>query len=115
MVTLKDNLVAVLDQIQSNRAGLVKNIAEQEKQLVSMRGEVGKFDAVIAALQISIADHNVLSAVEQQHEHANKLPLTAPPAGPAAVVGGNGAATQASDNAGAVEVPAVANDSGATA
>lgn len=115
MPSTKDHLISVLDQIQQNRAGLLKNISQAETQLLTMRGEVDKFDSVIASLQVSIADHNVLGAVDIQRVHASAHPLKGPSANGAATVEGSFTAVEEAAGERAGGVQDLANDSGSAA
>lgn len=83
MATVKEDLATVLENIQNNRQGLVNAIAQNEAQLANMKGQLSTFDSAIAALQVSISDPEVSAQVEVQAEMNARVPLTAPPAGPA--------------------------------
>lgn len=81
MTTQSDTLNQILTDVVANRKNLASQIETQQQQLEIGQAQLGKFDTLIATLQVALDTPAVLEAATQQ-EAANAIvsPTTAPAA-----------------------------------
>jgi hypothetical protein len=79
MTTQSDTLNQILTDVVANRKNLASQIETQQQQLEIGQAQLGKFDTLIATLQVALDTPAVLEAATQQ-EAANAIvsPTTAP-------------------------------------
>lgn len=77
----KEILQGILGEVIQSAAALKAQIKGQEDQIAAGQAQMVKFDSLIASLQVSIGNDNVLTAIEAQAA-ANALvsPTSAAPA-----------------------------------
>ena len=62
----KELLTDVLSNVIQNAAGLKAQIAQQEEQIAGGKAQLTKFDSLIATLQVSLQNDNVMAAIDTQ-------------------------------------------------
>lgn len=106
MSKTKDNLVRILSGIQNNREQLVQQLNNLDEQRKNGSEQLAQFDSLIAMLQVTLSNDEVLASVSDQEVHISKVPLT-DASGVAAEASYGGTDDSPADaGAGAPEVPA---------
>lgn len=88
---MQATLAAVLNDITQNKANLLNQLETTKQQVGVLEAQITKFDALLAALQVSSTDTTVLSQVHEQHVVNN----TVSPTGTAAASEATAAGTPA--------------------